>query len=511
MLKSRTHRTLAGTIAGVAALSLALTGCESAVNSPQNPSSEPVAGGTLTIAQSSDAQPNNVQSGRLGNFSWAANVFETLTLLDAEGEPQPLLATEWTLADDQMSIDITLRDDVTFHGGRPMTAEDVKFSFETAAASSSQTSYIGKMFTDIAVTSDDQLTITFSQPIPNLFDFFEQTFILDQETIAGLDDGSEVIGTGPFVFASWTPGSELSLERNDNYWGEEPYLDGIDVAVIPDSTAMLNAVRSGRSQIAIGMNPQDVNSISSSPGYNIQNTSGSVYPFGIDVTQAPFDTVEARQAVNYAIDRERIATQVFAGSATASDLFWDSASVDYPSDLEGYYDYDPDKARQLLEEAGAEGAAVTINVISIPANASVAEIVRNNLEEVGLTPTINAVDTQTFGQNQIAGDLGQSFMPLHGLNGLAPITLMNTLPSLREGNPSKFWTPEYQELRDDLLSADDADYGDALRALSEYMLEQAFSTNVVRVDGQFVVADGAQGLSWTSRAYLDATTGFVTP
>ncbi len=510
MLKSRRSRLLVGVAAGAAALAMTLTGCQSAVNTAAQASATPVDGGRLTIAQSSDAQPNNVLSGRLGNFSWAANVFETLTVLDADGKPQPLLAKEWKLADDGLSIDITLRDDVTFHTGRTMTADDVKYSFETAATSSSQTSYIAKMFSGIEVTSPTELTITFSQAIPNLFDFFEQTFILDQETAAGLADGSQVVGTGPFVFTNWTPGSELTLDRYDDYWGEKPHLDGIDVAVITDSTAMLNAVRSGRSDVAIGMNPQDVNSIGASSGYTIVNTSGSVYPLGIDTTQAPFDTVEARQALNYAIDRDRIATQVFGEGATPTDVFWDESSVDYPSDLDDYYSYDPDKAKQLLEESGAAGAAVTINVISIPANASVAEIVRNNLEEVGLTPTINAVDTQTFGQNQIAGELGQVFMPLHGLNGLAPITLMNTLPSLRKGNPSKFWTDEYEQLRNDLLTADEADYGDALHALTEYMLEQAFSTNIVRVDGQFVQADAAQDLSWSTRAYLDASKAFVT-
>ncbi|MFM9709673.1 ABC transporter substrate-binding protein, partial [Streptomyces galilaeus] len=88
----------------------------------------------------------------------------------------------------------------------------------------------------------------------------------EPETAAGLADGSKVVGTGPFVFESWTPGSAFTLARYDGYWGEKPHLDGIDVAVIGDSTAMLNAVRSGRSQLAIRMNPQDVTSVGGSAG-----------------------------------------------------------------------------------------------------------------------------------------------------------------------------------------------------------------------------------------------------
>ncbi|GAB3616148.1 ABC transporter substrate-binding protein [Okibacterium endophyticum] len=507
---THTRRTTlaSGIAAGVLALSLA--GCQSAVDLEESPSATPADGGTLTIAQSSDAQPNNVQAGRLGNAAWAANVFETLTAYDADGTPQPLLATDWTVADDQMSIDITLRDDVAFHTGRTMTAEDVKYSVEQSAQSRAQVGYIAKMFTAVDVVSATELTIRFSQPIPNIFDFFEQTFILDQETSAGLADGTQVIGTGAFLFESWSPGSEVKLVRNDDYWGEKPHLDGIDIAVITDSTAMLNAVRSGRSQVALGMNAQDVQTIGTSTGYTIVDTDGTVYPLGIDVTQAPFDTKEARQAVNYAIDRERIASQIFGDSATATSLFWSETATGYPSDLDEHYAYDPDKAKQMLEESGAAGADVTISVISLPSNTSVAEIVRNNLEEVGLNPTINAVETQGFDQRQIAGDLGQMFMPLHGLNGLAPITLMNTLPSLREGNPSHFWTDEYEQLRNELLTAADDEYADALHALSEYILDQAFSTNVVRVDGQFVQASSAHDLVWTSRSYLDAKTAFVT-
>ncbi|WP_349428112.1 ABC transporter substrate-binding protein [Microbacterium sp. LWS13-1.2] len=496
----------------MAALAIALGGCQSAVDLEESggPSGEPVDGGVLTIAQSSDAQPNNVLAGRLGNSSWASNVFETLTLLDEEGEPQPLLATGWSVADDGLSMEVTLRDDVTFHTGRPMTADDVKYSIEQSAASSAQVGYIAKQFSDVEVVSDTELVISFAAPIPNIFDFFEQTYVLDSETAAGLADGSQVVGTGPFLFESWTPGSEIILTKNDDYWGESPHLDGIEIAVITDSTAMLNAVRSDRSQIAIGMNPVDVQSLSSNSAFTIANTAGSVYPFGIDVTQAPFDSKEARQAVNFAIDRERIAEQIFGDSAVATTQFWDLNGPDYLDEFANAYEYDPEKAKQMLEDAGAAGAAVTISVISLPSNTSVAEVVRNNLEEVGLVPTINPIETQAFGQQQIAGDLGQAFMPLHGLNGLGPITLMNTLPSLREGNPSHFWTDEYATLRDDLVAAsDDDEYRQALEALTEYIADEAFTANIVQVLGQVVQADTAQGLTLSSRGYLDAKAAFV--
>jgi len=498
------------------ALALTLAGCQSAVELENsgggNASSEPVDGGTLVIAQSTDAQPVNVLAGRAGNAGWASNVFETLTVRDADGEPQPLLATDWTVADDGLSIDITLREGVTFHTGRELTADDVKFSLENLTESASQVAFIAQQFDAIEVTSPTSLTVTFQNEIPNLFDLFEYAYILDEETIGGLEDGSQVVGTGPFTFASWSPGSEISLERNDDYWGEKAHLDGIDIAVIPDSTAMLNAVRSDRAQVAIGMSSQDVQALESNSAYRVTTSvgAGSVYPFGLNIEEAPFDTAEVRRAVQTAIDRERIANQIFGDAATPTALMWGADTVGYPEDLADAYAYDPESAKKTIDEAGAAGTKVEINVISIPDNTSVAEIVRNNLEEVGLDPEINIVETQDFGPRQIAGDLGQSFLPLHGLNGLSPFSLMSTLPSLREGNSSKFWTDEYADLRDALGAAQtEEETATALHDLSQYLIDEAFTANIVRVDAQYVEAADLQGLTWSGRGYLDAGSAYI--
>lgn len=508
----RRSRVWSAVVAGAVALALSVSGCQSAVKQQEASSAaaKPTDGGVLTIAQASDIQPNNVLAGRLGNASWAANVFETLTRYDDQREPQPLLAKEWKVADDKLSISVTIRDDVKFQSGRPMTADDVKFSFEQLIKSSSQVAFIAKKFKGIDVTGPTTLTIKYTKPIPNIFDLFEYAFIVDKDTVKGLADGSKVIGTGPFVFKSWSPGSEAQLVRNDKYWGPKPHLDGITIAVINDSTAMLNAVRSNRSQIAIGMNPVDIQSMASNSAFSVVNTSGSVYPLGLNLTQPPFDKKEVRQAVNYAIDRARIAKQIFGAAGVVTDLLWDPNSPGYPKDLEQRYSYDPAKAKQMLAAAGATGAAVPITVIGLPQNTSVAEIVRRNLEEAGLKPVIKVQETQGFDQIQIAGKLGTAFMPLHGLNGLGASTLMDSLPSLRKGNSSKFWTDEYQALRNALLAADtDAAYAAALHKLSEYILDQAFTVAVVQSLGQNVVAKSAHALEWSSRSYLDAKSAYV--
>ncbi|GLQ57068.1 ABC transporter substrate-binding protein [Devosia nitrariae] len=464
-------------------------------------------GGILTVSQSADAQPINILALRAGNAPWIRNVFETLTLVDPQTfQPQPVLAQSWTLAEDGLSMDITLRDDVTFHTGRPMTAEDVKFSFETAATpeSASQVGFIAREFESIEVTGDHSLTIAFKRPLSNIFDFFEETYIIDRETYDQREDGSQVVGTGPYMFSEWSPGASIILKRYENYRSTDTaWFDEIEFAVIPDPTASIAALRSNRTQITTGLTPRDTVEFIRNPQFSVLETGGTIYPLGVNVTIPPFDDKLVRQAIAYAVDRDRINDQVFLGTGTVTDLFWSPAAPGYSGELANHYTYDPDRARELIAEAGAEGAAIPIIVPAIPSQRSIFEIVQNNLREVGLVPEAVVLDVADFDQRQIAGDLGAAFLLLHGQVGFSSPTLLSSLPSLRQGNPSAFWNDDYVALREAMLaSATPEALGDATAALSEYMLDEAFSTVLVQAPGQAVMSSGLQGVVATVRGQL---------
>lgn len=503
LLPSLRRRRLTAVAAGVVTAAV-LAGCAGAADPAATPDSagEPVAGGTLQVASNGDVRPALVLAGNQNNFPWQHNVFETLTAYDEDFVIQPQLATEWEVATDGLSIDITLRDDVTFHSGRPMTAEDVKYSFELTLDPiwGSQLAFISQQFTSIDVVSDTELTIEFAAPLPNVFDFFEQTAIVDQETSEGLADGSQVIGTGPFVWDTWTPGTSLTLTKNENYWGDPAYLDSIEVAIITDTTAMVNALRSGRINYAIGLPGIDVASFEEDPSYRLISVAGLTYPLGLDATAAPFDNIEVRQAVNYAIDRERIVDQVFGGLAEVTTQFWTSNNEGYDPELDAAYEYDPERAAQIIEDAGATGAEVEISVIGFGPPISMAEIVRNNLEEVGLQPTVNVLELVDFLAAQSAADLGPAWVATHGV-WFAPATHVKQFPSLRPGNPSKFDTPEYTELVDAVTSASPEDAAEANQALGAYITEQAFSIPLAYAPGYVVATSNLQGESATARGY----------
>jgi len=438
----------------------------------------PVKGGTLRIAQAADVQPNNVLAGRAGNNVWRLNVTEPLTYLDPEdSSPIPVLAEKWESSEDGKTFRLWVKQGVKFHTGREFTAEDVIFTLEQVLVpeNASQMRPLVAQLTSFKATGKYEVTITADKPVaPRIFDVFELAVIIDKETFSELADGSQVVGTGPFKWVEWVPGATLSLEANADYWGDGPYVDNIEISIISDSTALANSMR-GRADWAIGITPRDALMFQGDPNVNmVQVAGGNIFLLGMDVTSAPYDKKALRQAIGYAVDRKRIIKQVFNEIGDPSCLWW-ASNQPGSAGLLDYYHYDPDKARALVAEAGAEGAEVPIRLLGILGVPQVYEIVQNNLREIGINPIGEVMETAAFDVGQTAGDLGPVFMQIHGLQGFSAATLVDAFPALRDGNPSKFGPPKYRELKDKLQAASGEDYAPALTEIGTYMLDEAFS------------------------------------
>jgi peptide/nickel transport system substrate-binding protein len=458
----------------------------------------------LTYAVALDALPSGIYQTLERNNAWINNVFQPLLLVDpVTREPKPVLATGWDVAPDGQSIAITIRDDVTFHSGRKMTADDVKYTLQQAAkpATASILGFVAASFTDIAIESPTRLKISLPSVQSSLFDFFDQTLIVDQETDAGLANGSQVIGTGPFTFAEWKPGASYTLRKYDKYWAaNDVNLDSIEYIVTTDATAELSAMRSGRAQMAWGLTPTDAKGFEGDPRHQVLSAGGNFYWFGVDVMSPPFDKREVRQAIAYALDGERVKLQVLANTGRLSNLYWGPETPGMDASMTNRYSYDPDRAKSMIAAAGASGATLPVAYGANPVVRAMYEIIANNLTAVGLAPSATPMDQPTFQAKQTAGDLGPAFLGLSGQGGLSPATLLNSLPPLRRGNPSHFATPDYEQLRNAVLSAQTpADSTAALQRLSTYLLDEAFSLPVVIAPSQLVATASVHDVSLTSR------------
>lgn len=509
LTRRRVLRRVSTAIAGTVA-ALALVACGGNESSSSDANDEPVSGGTLRIATSTDAQPEFVLSFRLPNLSWQKLVFESLVEVDSAGQAAPVLATDWSIDEAAGTITLDLREGVTFHDGRALTSADVIATLELAQdpANGSQLAHVANAITFEAIDTHT-VELTFTGPSASVMDLLGMTPIVDAETFASISDGT-VNGTGPFTWENWSAGAAIDLARNPEYWDpERPHFDAVEISVLASASALQSALTSGAADIAMGLPLRDASLLDTSRFELVTSFQGVVYPLGLNVTEPPFDDVEVRRAIGSAIDRERIIEQVFVGVGDPTDLWWTPEHDDYPTELSSRYTYDPDAARDMLAESGAAGAEITITYNSdIPEMRSIYEIVQNNLTEVGLTVVDNGLPATEYGPRQAEGNLGQAFLLLHGQIGWSAPTIAGAMPSIMDNNPSHFATAEYVALRDAMVNADEADRPAALEKLSEYMLDEAFSHVIAVAPWKYAVASSVEGIEVSPLGALIATDAY---
>ncbi|HEX6355672.1 ABC transporter substrate-binding protein [Actinophytocola sp.] len=497
---------------------LMAAGCTSAVDQADQAKANASAkeGGTLTVAQANDAQPESFLSPALGNITAQYAVFETLTQIDTKtGEPKGVLAKSWTMAPDYKSMDLELRDDVTFHSGRKMTSADVIYTIQQVQnpANTVGTRFIAEQIASATADGDHGVKLTFKRALPNVFDLFEIMPIVDQETFANYKDGKQVVGTGRFTWQSWTPGGKLELAKYPGYRdAKNTHLDKIEIQVITDPTAELAAVRSGRVQYAMSLSTLDTRTLSGEPGYALVKSGGAAQELGFDVTQAPFDNELVRQAVHYAIDRDRIVDQVEGGQAEATALPWKTSTPGYDAKQGERYTYQPEKAKQLLAQAGVNGASFSVVVPDIPESVAIFEIVQNNLKEVGLNATAQVVSTTDYDQRIAQRNLGAPAFLMRCSNALSPASAVVSRPELvADKNNSHFTSPEYTKVVDALTGAltDDAQK-QALANYNDYFLDQAFALPVLTRSTLSVRSAKVDGITSTIQGFINLDTAYLT-
>ncbi|MFI7148751.1 ABC transporter substrate-binding protein [Nonomuraea sp. NPDC050022] len=495
------------------------TACQSAVKLEQQQAAGVSAascrqGGALVVASAQPPLPGRVLAQSAANMLWARGVFEPLiSVKDGDvAKPVPLLATAWKIGADDRSAVLTLRQGVTFHSGRPFTSADVLFSFKQAldpASPSNDKQIIGGW--QIKATGEHEVTIESKTPLtPVLASVLDDTPIVDSQTYRDLTDGSKIIGTGPFRVERYQPGAQIVLVRNDRYWEKGlPHLDRVENVVISDSTAQLAALRSGRTHLASGLTTQDAATVAQKGGqFQLSRNLPAVYSLVLDTANGVFADKTARQAIGYAIDRDRIKQQVFGGLGDTGGLVW-PAGAEYPKDLANTYRYDPAKAKQLVKEAGATGAEVPITIINNPQLQAEYQIIANNLTDAGLRPKLVALAAPDYQARLAAGKAG-SYLSFRGQAG-TPSLLAQTNPDVRlQGAHRQFTSKEYTTLVGAVIKAGSAPAAaGAVRELTTYMLDQAVQHVLVTTPSIMVKSTAVQGVAMTSGGLLSRETCLV--
>ncbi len=371
-------------------------------------------GGTLIAAISADPQGFDPHlTSAYSSFEVLENVFNTLVTVDENLNIVPSLAESWDVSDDGLTWTFNLRQDVTFHDGSEFTADDVKYSYERILDPEvgSGASWRLAGVESIDVVDDYTVAINLDAPYPGLLaklGGYKGMAIVPQG-VEGLD--RTPVGTGPFRFIEYVPGDRVVLARNEDYWETDadgtplPYLDEVVFRPIPDETVKLTNLQTGEVDWTDSLPPQQVNAIASAGEVVVDLVTGGDYWYlGLNLDREPLDDPLVRQALNYAINKADVAAAARWDTALPSDNPIPENSVWYS----GYepYAYNPDRARELLAEAGyADGFELELMPSSeYEETVRAAQVVQAQLADVGITASIRTLEWGTWLEEEAAGN-----------------------------------------------------------------------------------------------------------
>jgi peptide/nickel transport system substrate-binding protein len=331
--------------------------------------------------------------------------YETLAYLDADNKPQPRLADSWEVSEDAKTWTFHLRKGIKFSDGTPFNATAVKFSFE----------YINKirprpMIKSIEILDDYTVRFVLTEPDAIfLYDVVLSATILSPTAVDKEGEFIAPIGSGPFKFEEWVKGQKLVFVRNEEYWGSTPKLEKVILRVIPDHQTRAMALEAGEIDVTSYLPIQAISQLRESPDFVLyEQASPCMNWIGLNNQKEPLDDVRVRKAINHAIDVEGIINSIIgelAVPATKGALSSPCHSNLVNPNLKGY-EYNPEKANQLLAEAGwkdtdgdgildQDGSPlkVTLTVYLLYAEAStIAEVAQAQLKKVGIDVEIRVLE-----------------------------------------------------------------------------------------------------------------------
>ncbi|HAJ35425.1 MAG TPA: ABC transporter substrate-binding protein [Chloroflexi bacterium] len=372
----------------------------------------PKSGGVLIAARAADAKglDPHVQTA-FTSFRALEHIYEPLLRLDADMNVVPGLAESWSWSEDGKTLTMALRKGVTFHDGTPMTADDVKFTFErilneeTGAAARS-------FFTAIeSIETPDDATVVFTLSAPNAAILAAMTNpnsgILSKSWVeGGADPTTGTNGTGPFKLASWEPDNIMMLEANRAYWEAGlPRLDGIEFRTIPDESSILAALRSGDVDWAIINDPR-VGMTAATTNLTVMRSPALAYHvLQLNASRPQFADQRVRLAISCAIDRQQVLDTASLGEGEVTSP---ATPPNYRAPLDQLECYTPDiaRAKQLLADAGVSDLEFTVIAAADepPTAVSEAQNIQAQLEAIGVKMNIETLELGVYVDRWLKGD-----------------------------------------------------------------------------------------------------------
>jgi peptide/nickel transport system substrate-binding protein len=295
-------------------------------------------------------------------------VVETLVHVDTDGKVQPLLATSWQTASDGLSWTFTLRSGIQFTDGEPFNAAAAKASLDRDLTPGNTCPLCGpfRSVKSIDAVDETHLRLNLKQPVAPLLGLLTEVtfgFVAPNTIQQGTDtfkDQEKPVGTGPYLLTDRVKGDHVTLSRNDKYWGTKPNYKTQQFKIVPEAASREALVRAGQADVILLPPVSDIPAMQKDSTLKVILAPGDRTIFLAFNTQDPVQPLlqkpEVRQALNYAVNKDQIVKSILFGAATPMDAPMAQSLFGYCK--VGSYDYDPNKAKQMLAAAGASNLSI---------------------------------------------------------------------------------------------------------------------------------------------------------
>jgi peptide/nickel transport system substrate-binding protein len=470
----------------------------------------------------------------LGSYM-ASMVYSSLTTVDMEGQVAPDLAKSWQVSDDQLTWTFYLVEDAKWHDGEPVTAHDVKFTFEFKA----DPEYTGGMYTNIAsvagveakqageadeiagieVIDDHTIAFTTSEPDALVLDTFASPNIviypehlLNDVPVAELansDYARMPVGSGPYKLAAWRSEEALEFEAHESYYGTVPIIRQVIMPIIPEPSAAVTALLNEEVHFLGSVSADDQPVVESAPGIETQALPGTQFlSLNFNLHSPLFQDVRVRQALAHALDRQAILDALYGGAGNVTNSIFHPSRPEHNPDVEGF-EYDPEKAKAMLAEVGwedrnddgvleakgVEGVEdgtefrFTLMTTTSPFYVQENQIIQQQLKAIGVETDINQQEFGTFFSDFVypGGPWEATGMGWINLIGTPQMELGWRYMCPVDANEFGFCDPEL----DEMILANKDMFDDAERMANFYEIQEIIhdaALNVPLVRGESIVA-----------------------
>lgn len=446
--------------------------------------------------------------------SFSTLMFEPLIVADlaTPGQFLPKLAMSWDVGSDQNTWTFTLRDEVSFHDGTPFDAGAVKYTFDRLRDPATGAIQFGLLSSVASVDVVDPMTVNIvtSAPYPELLtNLSAPAAAIISPTAAGkgalADFGRAPVGTGPFRFKEWPNVDTLTAEANPDYWGAMPSVATITLRSVPEMGAIVAGLEAGEFDVAVNLPPDQVKRLQEVDGLSVEvfDLAGAD-KVGMLNSKKPFDDVRVRRALNYAVNRQAIVDAILGsfGQVTTTPLF---VGLPYRVEQEPYT-YDPERAKQLLAEAGyPDGFSTTLLYAPIGTFPTTVQAVAADFKEVGVEVDLQSREQAVWGQLVTAKDDTRDMWYEHkgGLGVDFNLTRLYAKSSWDVDNRSRYFNQRVEDLLVEARSSfDETARANAYGEIQKIVWEDAPDVFLISEKLPLVATSQLQNFKVTANGYL---------